>query len=216
MRVTCVGYRNWALEIYDALCRQSDHEFLIFRSREEFCEQQIASFQPDMILFYGWSWKIQEDLYSKYPCVMLHPSPLPKYRGGSPLQNQIINGETASKVTLFLVDGQLDAGDIIASEGFSLEGSLDDILGRVVDVGTRLSIDVLDNGFVPEPQQHEYASVFNRRKPEHSEITLDELATMPAVYLYNKIRMLQDPYPNPFFRTSDGKKLIFKSVIVDE
>ena len=44
---------------------------------------------PDIVLFYGWSWKVSEKLINKFDCLMLHPSPLPKYRGGSPIQNQI-------------------------------------------------------------------------------------------------------------------------------
>ena len=47
-----------------------------------------------------------------------------------------------------------------------------------------------------------------------SEITLNELTTMPSTYLHDKIRMLQDPYPSAYIRTSDGKKLyIHKSSV---
>ena len=43
-----------------------------------------------------------------------------------------------------------------------------------------------------------------------SEITVEEISTKSGEYLYNKIRMLQDPYPNAFIKTSDGKKLKIK------
>ena len=49
--------------------------------------------------------------------------------------------------------------------------------------------------------------VYLRRKPSESEITFKEIKSKSANYLYNKIRMLQDPYPNAYIRTSDGKKL---------
>ena len=49
---------------------------------------------------------------------MLHPSPLPKYRGGSPIQNQIINGESKSAVTLFKINNKIDQGDIIYQKEF--------------------------------------------------------------------------------------------------
>lgn len=39
---------------------------------------------------------------------------------------------------------------------------------------------------------------------------LEELETKTAKYSYNKIRMLQDPYPNSFIKTVDGEKLIIK------
>ena len=66
---------------------------------------------------------------------MLHPSPLPKYRGGSPIQNQIINGEKNSAVTLFKMTRNLDDGDIYKQIPFSLKGSLDDIFNRIIKLG---------------------------------------------------------------------------------
>ena len=50
-----------------------------------------------------------------------------------------------------------------------------------------------------------------------SEITIKELTESNAEYLFNKIRMLADPYPNAYFKTNDGKKLvILKARIEDE
>mgnify|MGYP003331528371 CR=1 FL=1 len=71
------------------------------------------SFKPDLILFYGWSWIISKNLVENFKCLMLHPSPLPKYRGGSPIQNQIINGETLGAVSIFLMDDGIDTGPIV-------------------------------------------------------------------------------------------------------
>ena len=90
MKVACVGYRKWSLRIYDFLKNNTNHDFLIIRSKEEYNGEQIKDFNPDIILFYGWSWIIKEEIINSFPCIMLHPSPLPKYRGGSPIQNQII------------------------------------------------------------------------------------------------------------------------------
>ena len=99
MRIACVGYREWALNIYDALANNTDHTYLIIRSQAQFDEDSLRDFKPDLILFYGWSWYVAETLLQDYTCLMLHPSPLPKYRGGSPIQNQIIAGEKNSKVS---------------------------------------------------------------------------------------------------------------------
>ena len=96
MRIACIGYRDWALNIYDELAQTEDHLFLIFRSKSQFREDIIRDFKPDLVLFYGWSWIVSSDLLKEYTCLMLHPSPLPRYRGGSPIQNQIIADETES------------------------------------------------------------------------------------------------------------------------
>ena len=52
--------------------------------------------------------------------------------------------------------------------------------------------------------------VYKRIKPEQSEITLKELKEKKADFLFNKIRMLEDPYPNAYIKTKDGKKIKIK------
>ena len=208
MRIACIGYRDWALKIYDQLASQTDHQFLVFRSKRQYDKQTLVDFKPDMVLFYGWSWIISSEIIEEFKCVMLHPSPLPKYRGGSPLQNQIISGETKSAVSLFLMDEGVDTGPILTQKEISLEGGIDDIFGRLSSVGLELTLKLLVDGLNPTPQDDEYATSFRRRKPEDSEITTADIQSRTAEYLYNKIRMLQAPYPNAFIRTSDGKKLV--------
>jgi methionyl-tRNA formyltransferase len=97
----------------------------------------IKDFKPDIILYYGWSWIISQEMINNYKCIMLHPSPLPKFRGGSPIQNQIIQNIKESAVTLFLMDDGIDTGDIIAQEKLSLLGHLDEIFERISKIGTR-------------------------------------------------------------------------------
>ena len=81
MRIACVGYRSWAMRIYDRLAETTDHTFLIFRSKEQFNTEALADFKPDLVLFYSWSWFVPKHLLEKHTCLMLHPSPLPRYRG---------------------------------------------------------------------------------------------------------------------------------------
>lgn len=216
MKIACVGYREWALEIYDRLAQSNDHTYRIWRSNTDFSEAALRQFRPDLVLFYGWSWFIPESILQDYKCLMLHPSPLPRYRGGSPIQNQIIAGEKDSKVSIFIMNMEMDSGDIVAQEDLSLEGSLDEIFSRMVDAGERLTLDIMNNGLKPVPQDHNQATYCKRRKPEDSEITNEELKNCSAEYLYNKIRMLAAPYPNAFIQTVDGGKLYIITAKVSE
>jgi len=216
MKIACVGYREWALNIYDALARQTDHQYLIFRSRSQYDDQVLADFDPQLVLFYGWSWIVPEEIITHFNCVMLHPSPLPKYQGGSPLQNQIIAGETLSAVTLFLMDQGLDTGPILAQREFSIEGNMKGIFDRIQKIGAELTIQLLAKGLHPIPQKEEEATVCSRRKPQQSEITLKEIQNKPAEYLYNKVRMLQAPYPSAYIMTADNKKLYIHDVSIED
>jgi methionyl-tRNA formyltransferase len=216
MRVACVGYRRWALNIYDRLAASTDHTFLNFRSKEQFKVDVLDDFKPDLVLFYGWSWIISSDLLQRHTCLMLHPSPLPRYRGGSPIQNQIIEGETCSKVSLFVMSDELDAGDLVGQQDLSLAGTLDEIFNRMEDAGVELTSHLLKYGLQRVPQDHSEATFCKRRTLSDSEITDEELLSKPAEYLYNKIRMLADPYPNAYILTADGKKLMITAAHIEK
>ena len=179
MRIACIGYRDWSLNIYKKLQTNTHHKFLMQLSKQDFSEAQIKAFDPDCILFYGWSDIVSSELISKYRCLMLHPSPLPKYRGGSPIQNQIIRGEVESAVTIFLMDDGIDTGPIAKQAYLNLEGSINDIFKRIEMVGYKLTAELLSGDMSFIEQRHEDATYYKRRKPEESEITIEELASKP-------------------------------------
>jgi len=216
MKILCVGYRKWALSIYDKLKCNSNHEFYIIKSEIDFDESKVKNYRPDIILFYGWSKIVNKNIIENYNCIMLHPSPLPKYRGGSPIQNQIINDEKKSAVSLFLMGEGLDDGPILKQKRYSLTGNLSDIFNRIIKIGYSLTMEILNEGLNPIEQNHSKATIFKRRKSEESEITIEEIQNKPARYLYNKVRMLQDPYPNAFIRAGDNKKIFVTIAHIEE
>ena len=211
MKIYCAGYRSWALQIYENLKKTTKHKFKIIKNKKKISFKEISKFNPDYILFYGWSNKVPINILNEYFCVVLHPSPLPKFRGGSPLQNQIIRNIKSSKITLFKMEKRLDAGPIILTRKFSLEGHLNEIFNRLTVIGTKLTLKFFKNNFKLKKQNDKIATYFKRRKPEESEITLSEIKNKSSKYLINKIRMLEDPYPNAFIKTKDGKKLKIKN-----
>jgi len=86
MKMLFCGYREWAVEVYQSFSQSFD-----FVSSPEELNQATYDTKYDIIFFIGWSWMIEEQLIQSSKCICMHPSPLPKYRGGSPTQNQIIN-----------------------------------------------------------------------------------------------------------------------------
>ncbi len=169
----------------------------------------------DIFLFYGWSWIVPEEIVNNKVCICSHPSPLPKYRGGSPIQNQIINGETKSMISLFQMAKGLDDGPIYTQKPISLEGHLKDVIEQIGEVGLQATIEMLDGlaeGRLKPVQQNESeATVYKRRKKSESELTGKQLTEMTSIELFNFIRALEDPYPNAYVNLADGK-LVFKVV----
>lgn len=186
----------------------------IYNRVKEFCDAQIAynpqeldkllsSVRPNRIFFVFWSWKIPDKIIENYDCISFHTAPLPKYRGGSPIQNQILDGKTKSKVTAFRTSYELDKGDIFLQEPISLEGDLKDIFGRISASIISMIKKILTNKIRPHPQRGK-PTYCKRRTPEQSELDLSKSAR----YNYNLVRALNmKPYPHAFVKCGDGKKL---------
>lgn len=213
MLVDILAYRGWAKNLAQNVnyyCLDHGHKLHLHDHYNGYCKE------ADLTFLVGWSEIVPEEFYANRMVIVLHPSPLPKYRGGSPIQHQILAGETESFVTLFKLDKnfpKVDSGPIYTQGKFSLRGDLKDVLDNIANVGVRLiehAIEEFSNtGSLKLLEQDDsYATTFKRRTPEESEITPVELTTFTAVQLYNKIRALQDPYPNAFIKTVDGNLYI--------
>ena len=217
------GYRDWAKKIYKRLGYDYENVVnLIYVTEDDDLYELVEKYKPEVIFFVGWSWIVKDDIIKNYECVCLHPSPLPKYRGGSPIQNQIINGELKSAVTLFLMDDGIDTGDIVYQKEISLLGNLYEIYNRIVlsgIVGMKELIDFKiknNKKFTGKKQNENEASFYKRRKPNMSEINMKDFKLYTANELYNKVRSLQDPYPNAFVICKDDTKLYITNTKVDD
>ncbi len=199
------AYRDWGIEIYNRIKIYFD--VTLINSKDEFEHLSYLFAEDDTIFFLGWSWIVDEEIINKCNCICLHPSPLPKYRGGSPIQNQIINDDIISAVTLFKMNEKLDEGDILFQEELLLDKEINDIFDGIIRLGIVGIYNILDGNFEPVEQDSSKATYYKRLTPDKSEITLDEIKNKPARYLYNKIRMLNDPYPNAYIKCKDGSKL---------
>ena len=199
------AYRDWSIKLYEKLSKKHNN-FVLLNSPKKLTFSFVKKLNPEFIFFPDWSWIIPEKITSNYKCVCFHESNLPKFRGGSPLQNQIIRGITKTKTTAFFMSKGIDEGDIILQRDLSLNGSIDEIFLRMIENDFKI-IEKIILGNYKLTKQKGRRSVFKRRNPDESE--LDSLPHS-LEYFYNFIRMLDDPYPNAFIRLGN-KKIILKN-----
>ena len=97
MIIDILGYRDWAKEVYKAVSQTLSGDHTV-----HWHERFEATCYNSFLFAVGWSEIIPltEQQLSR-PMFVLHPSPLPKYRGGSPIQHQLLAGEKVSAVTIF-------------------------------------------------------------------------------------------------------------------
>lgn len=77
--------------------------------------KQLENSKVDLMIVIAYGQKISDDVL-KIPskgCINAHPSLLPKYRGASPVNYAILNGDKKTGITVFKIANKMDAGDII-------------------------------------------------------------------------------------------------------
>lgn len=148
----------------------------------------------------------------KHGTLNIHPSLLPKYRGPSPIQTAILNGNKETGVTIMKVDEEMDHGPIITACPIPITDddtyqALHDKLARTgADLLVRILPDYLAGKIKPIPQNHSKATFTRKFKTEDGEIKSNDKAQSA----YNKIRAL-NPEPGTFvWLNKNGKKLRLK------
>lgn len=138
----------------------------------------------------------------------LHASLLPKYRGAAPIHWAIINGETETGLTTFLLRHEIDTGDILLQERLAIgenetAGELHD---RMMPIGAQLvlrTVQALERGEIrPQPQANIEATHAPKIFTETCHLRFDQ----PTVRVHNFVRGLS-PYPGAW-TLLDGK--VFK------
>ncbi|MEA3315481.1 MAG: methionyl-tRNA formyltransferase, partial [Campylobacterota bacterium] len=114
--------KEWNIENYFKLKEKfkKKYNFHLITDKDELNFNNINKINPKYIFFPHWSWIIKEDIYNNFNCIVFHMTDLPYGRGGSPLQNLIINEVYDSKISALKVDGGLDTGDIYLKEEFDI------------------------------------------------------------------------------------------------
>ncbi|MDA7491754.1 formyltransferase family protein [bacterium] len=205
MKVVYYGYRDWSFKIFNNL--NVTNKYLVTHKDYNI----VNNIKPDLVFFVGWSDMIPKEIIDNNLCVCLHPSPLPKYRGGSPIQNQLLKNEKTSMVSLFIMDEGIDTGDILFQGKINLKGQLKDIFSEIVQQGSKGVNFIVDNfneiPIIRNKQELSGGTFFNRLKPEDSELRLSDFENHGPEYFYNKIRGLDSPYPNAYIKCKNGEKL---------
>lgn len=83
---------------------------------------QLSELAPDLLVVAAYGQILPKSILDipKYGSINVHPSLLPKYRGASPIQAAILNGDAKTGVTIIKMDVQMDHGPIISQVEFSV------------------------------------------------------------------------------------------------
>lgn len=86
-------------------------------------KSEIQNSKPDLIIVAAYGQILPKEILDipKRGCLNVHPSLLPKYRGPSPIQYAILNGDKKTGVTIVLMDEKVDRGPILNQRTLEIE-----------------------------------------------------------------------------------------------
>ena len=169
----------------------------------------ILSLRPEIIIVAAFGQLLPKSVLDIAPCMNLHASILPKFRGASPIQHAILENEKYTGVTAMLMDEGLDTGAILGFSIVPLKASDDSV--KVFDLlakkAAQLTLKALDlwPKIKPLPQSNSLASYAPKITKKDGLISLE----WSAEKIFSHYCAL-NPWPGLFVST--GLKIIQMSL----
>lgn len=110
-------------------------------------KEEIQQLKPDFILVAAYGQILPKDILDIAPCINLHASLLPNYRGASPIQESLLNDDSFTGVTSMLMEEGLDSGDILGFQYLKITRTMEvsEAFEKLSHIAAQLTITTLDN-----------------------------------------------------------------------
>jgi len=181
-------------------------------------KKEIEELNPDLIIVMGYGLMLPQHILQlpTLGCVNIHVSLLPRWRGASPIEHALLNGDEKTGVTIFKLVQEMDAGPILAEDVISIDQHINkkELTEKLNKLGTDLLMSVLPKIFseniLSSPQDD--SKVTYAHKISSSMRQLDFNNEVQTVY--NKIRAFS-PQPSAWFVFNNERIKIIKSLFIE-
>jgi len=197
------------------------HDIPVFQPiniNDEDVIDEISKYKPELIITVAYGGYIGKKLRKmpKFGIINLHPSLLPKYRGSSPINYPLFNGDEYTGNTIFKIVSKMDAGPLIYQSKINIEK--DDNYTKLSDKLARLGakdiisvINIFENDNVDFIKQDKNLASYTQ-KIEKKDLLLNW--NMSANIINNKIRGLAEkPAAYTFYK--DKQLKIIETEVLD-
>lgn len=165
--------------------------------------KQIEELKPDFIIVAAYGQILPKEILDIAPCINLHASLLPKYRGASPIQESLLNDDTYTGVTSMLMEEGLDSGDILGFQYLKITPimEVEEAFAKLSDIAAKLTITTLDNfeNINPLKQNDSEVTFCKKIKKEYGEVNFTSAKSLflkykaysywPGVFLNSKLKL---------------------------
>ncbi|MBI2635642.1 MAG: methionyl-tRNA formyltransferase [Parcubacteria group bacterium] len=181
MKFIFFGTPEFATIILEKLIKSGLEPQAMFRDPKESVSvliEKLKDLKPDLGLIAAYGKILPKEILDipRYGFINVHPSLLPKYRGASPIQSAILNGEKETGVTIIKIDEEMDHGAIISKSKFliSKSDSYETLSKKLAEIGAELLIktipDYISGKIKPIEQEHSKATYTKIIKKEDGKI----------------------------------------------
>lgn len=173
--------------------------------------EEFKKLKPDLVIVAAYGKIIPKAALAipGFGCINVHVSLLPKYRGPSPIQNALFNGEKETGVTIMLMDEGVDTGDILVQEKTVIapNDTTETLMQKLSVSGAALLLKTIplwiERKIEAKAQDHTQASQCQLIEREDGKIFWTE----DAETIYNKYRALT-PWPGIFTHWKNDSEII--------
>ncbi|HTL39666.1 MAG TPA: methionyl-tRNA formyltransferase [Methylomirabilota bacterium] len=182
-------------------------------------KSQISDYEPDLLLVAAYGQIIPKEILDipKFKSINIHGSILPKYRGASPIQSAILNGDNVTGITLIQMDEKMDHGPMLAVKSLPLDETITfpELYQKMGVLAADLVDETLPKWFAGaiSPVEQDHAAATFCKPIERADAKIDWAKT--AMEINRKIRSF-NPEPGTW-TTLSGKpiKILSAEVIKD-
>jgi methionyl-tRNA formyltransferase len=160
------------------------------RLSDEGIEEAIKNVKPDFIVVAAFGQILPKSILEIAPCINLHASLLPKYRGASPVQQALLHGDKKTGVTSMLMEEGLDTGPMLEKVEFEIPSDmrLHALMAQLTKDACTLTLSTLRNyeHITPEIQDDTEATLCKKIKKSDGEVDFED-----AALVYDKYRAFE-------------------------
>ncbi len=172
------------------------------RLSDEGIVEAIRAVEPDFIVVAAFGQLLPKAVLDVAPCINLHASLLPRYRGASPVQQALLNGDEVTGVTSMLMEEGLDTGPMLEKTPFTIPSDmrLHALMEQLTQDACTLTLSTLRRfgTLTPEPQNDAEATYCKKIRKQDGRVDGEDAQT-----IYNKYRAFEG-WPGVF--APDGTK----------
>lgn len=117
--------------------------------RKDNADKIFADLHADIVVVAAYGLIIPQNILDipQYGFINIHGSLLPRWRGASPMQAALLNGDKQSGITIMKMDAGIDTGDIISMQPIEITSkmNLGEFSEKMSELGAKMIIDVLND-----------------------------------------------------------------------